>query len=146
MRTITLEEHFSTPEVLKATTKDPGAVPEFMKLLQSRLVDLGQGRIADMDASGIDMQVLSLAASGLDKLEPATATALARDTNDTLAAAVKAHPDRFAAFGTLALLEPEKAAREFERCIRQLGFKGIMLNGTTNGLFLDHPSFTPLFE
>ncbi|HVB57323.1 MAG TPA: amidohydrolase family protein [Candidatus Acidoferrales bacterium] len=146
MRTITLEEHFSTPEVLKATTKDAGAVPEFMKLLQARLLDLGQGRIADMDASGIDVQVLSLAASGLDKLEPATATALARDTNDTLAAAVKAHPDRFAAFGTLALLEPEKAAAEFERCIRQLGFKGIMLNGTTNGLFLDHPSFTPLFE
>ncbi|MGH9691236.1 MAG: amidohydrolase family protein [Candidatus Acidiferrales bacterium] len=146
MRTITLEEHFSTPEVLKTTTKDAGAVPEFMKLLQARLLDLGQGRIADMDASGIDVQVLSLAASGLDKLEPATATALARDTNDTLAAAVKAHPYRFSAFGTLALLEPEKAAAEFERCIRQLGFKGIMLNGTTNGLFLDHPSFTPLFE
>jgi predicted TIM-barrel fold metal-dependent hydrolase len=99
-----------------------------------------------MDAAGIDMQVLSLAGSGLDKLEPTTATALARDTNDKLAAAVRAHPDRFAAFATLALLEPEKAAVEFERCVRELGFKGALLNGTTNGLFLDDKRFTPIFE
>jgi uncharacterized protein len=146
MRTITLEEHFTTQDVLKATTKDPNAVPEFMKVLQAKLLDLGPGRIADMDASGIDLQVLSLAAMGLDKLDTAGAPALARDTNDVLADAVKAHPDRLAAFGTLAVQDPAKAAAEFERCIRKLGFKGIMLNGTTNGLFLDHPSFTPLFE
>jgi len=146
MRTIALEEHFTTPEVQKATARDDVAVPEFFKILQSKLLDLGQGRIADMDAAGIDMQVLSLAVSGLEKMEPASATALARDTNDTLAATVRAHPDRFAGFGTLTVQDPEKAAAEFERCIRQLGFKGVMLNGTTNGLFLDHPGYTPLFE
>ena len=58
----------------------------------------GDGRLADMDASGIDMQVLSLAVSGVEELDAATATALARDTNDTVAAAVRMHPDRFAAF------------------------------------------------
>ena len=98
-----------------------------------------------MDAAGIDVQVLSLSGS-LDRLDPAVATALARDTNGKLADAVRAHPDRFAAFATLALQEPEKAALEFERCVRQMGFKGALVNGTTNGLFLDHPRFTPLFE
>jgi predicted TIM-barrel fold metal-dependent hydrolase len=99
-----------------------------------------------MDAAGIDMQVLSLSGIGMDRLDSATAGALARDTNEKLAAAVQAHPKRFAAFATLALHEPEKAAREFERCIRQLGFKGALVNGTIDGLFLDDPRFTPLFE
>jgi predicted TIM-barrel fold metal-dependent hydrolase len=99
-----------------------------------------------MDAAGIDLQVLSLMGTGLDQLEPTTSTAVARDSNDHLAAAVRAHPDRFAAFAALALLEPDKAALELERCVRQLGFKGVMVNGTTGGLFLDDARFTPLFE
>lgn len=91
------------------------------------------------------MQVLSLS-GGMDTLLPAIATELARDTNDKLATAVRAHPDRFAAFATLALQEPENAALEFERCVRQLQFKGAIINGTCDGLFLDHPRFRPLFE
>src|ERR1019366_446494 len=82
----------------------------------------------------------------IDKLDSATANDLARDANDRMAAAVQARPDRFAAFATLALQEPDKAAAEFERCIRQLGFKGVMLHGTANSQFLDHPRFTPIFE
>jgi uncharacterized protein len=148
MRTITLEEHFSTPEFQEAIAKvwrgDP--MLDLLQASRGKLLDVGKDRIADMDAAGIDMQVLSLSGIGMDKLDPATATALARDTNDKLAVAVQAHPDRFAAFATLALQEPEKAAVELERCVRQLGFKGALVNGTTNGLFLDHPRFTPLFE
>jgi hypothetical protein len=79
-------------------------------------------------------------------MEPSAANALARDANDIMAAAANAHPDRFAAFATLALQEPEKAAAELERCVRQLGFKGAMVNGTVNGRFLDDPKFTPFFE
>ena len=148
MRTITLEEHISTPAFLEATAKIQmgDSSSDFMRGLHEQLLDIGGGRIADMDAAEIDMQVLSLAGNGLDRLEPTTATALARDANDKLAAAVRAHPDRFAAFATLALLEPEKAAVEFERCVRQLGFKGALVNGTTNGLFLDDKRFTPIFE
>jgi len=71
---------------------------------------------------------------------------LVRDANDRMAAAVREHPGRFAAFATLALQEPDKAAAELERCVRHLGFKGVMLNGTANGQFLDHPRFTPIFE
>jgi predicted TIM-barrel fold metal-dependent hydrolase len=148
MRTITLEEHISTPEFLEATGKvlqiDP--VVDVWKANRDKLLDVGKNRIADMDAAGIDMQVLSLSGIGMDRLDAATAAALARDTNDKLAAAVHAHPNRFAAFATLALQEPEKAASEFERCVQQLGFKGALVNGMSDGLFLDHPRFTPLFE
>jgi len=147
MRTITLEEHISTPEFLEAIGKvwqgDP--VVDMWQAQRDKLFDVGRDRIADMDAAGIDVQVLSLS-GGMDRLDPAIATALARDTNDKLAGAVKAHPDRFAAFATLALQEPERAALEFERCVGKLGFKGALVNGTSNGQFLDHRRFTPLFE
>jgi predicted TIM-barrel fold metal-dependent hydrolase len=148
MRIITLEEHFTTPEFLAATRKAwrGDAVLGMWGANQDKLLDVGKGRIADMDAAGIDLQVLSLSGIGIDKLDPATATSLARDTNDKLADAVRAHPDRFAAFAALALQEPEKAALEFERCVCQLGFKGALVNGTCNAQFLDHSRFTPLFE
>jgi hypothetical protein len=147
MRTITLEEHFATPEFLKATAQlQSAARVDFVKAVESKLLDLGQGRIADMDAAGIDLQVLSLTWAGLDRLDGATATALAHDANDRLAAAVREHPKRFAGFAALALQEPEKAAAEFERCVRALGFKGALVHGTTRGMFLDDPQFTPLFE
>ena len=144
MRTITLEEHFATPEFLKATAQlQSAARADFVKPVESKLLDLGQGRIADMDAAGIDLQVLSLTWAGLDRLDGATATALAHDANDRLAAAVREHPKRFAGFAALALQEPEKAAAEFERCVRALGFKGALVHGTTRGMFLDDPQFTP---
>jgi predicted TIM-barrel fold metal-dependent hydrolase len=147
MRTITLEEHFSTPEFLEAMAEvrqgDP--VVDMWRANRDKLFDVGKDRVADMDAAGIAVQVLSLSGS-MDKLDPAMATGLAHDTNDRLADAVRAHPDRFAGFATLALQEPEKAALEFERCVRQLGFKGALVYGTTEGQFLDHRRFTPFFE
>lgn len=147
MRIITLEEHFSTPEFLEAMAEvrqgDP--VVDMWRANRDKLFDVGKDRIADMDAAGIDVQVLSLSGS-LDKLNPAIATGLARDINDRLADAVRANPERFAAFATLALQEPEKAALEFERCVRQLGFKGALVNGMSEGQFLDHRRFTPVFE
>jgi uncharacterized protein len=145
MRIIALEEHITTPELLKARAQSWQEAPS-IQALGGKLLDLGDGRISDMDAVGIDVQVLSPAASDFDKLQPATANALARDTNDQLAATVRAHPRRFAAFATLALQDPEKAAAELQRCIRQLGFKGAMISGTIGGRFLDDTRFTPLFE
>ena len=145
MRTITLEEHFTTPEFLKATGQFRPAHARIQELTR-RLLDLGPERLADMDAAQIDLQVMSLSSAGLDKLAPAAATSLVRDVNDRLAAAVSAHPDRFAAFATVALQEPEKAAGELERCIGSLHFKGLIVSGTLNGVFLDDPRFTPVFE
>jgi predicted TIM-barrel fold metal-dependent hydrolase len=147
MRTITLEEHFATPEVLKKSAEiQPASRNVFVKAVQEKLLDLGKGRIADMDAAGIDLQVISLTNAGLDKLDGPTATALAHDANDKLSEAVRAHPQRFAGFATLALQEPEKAAAELERCVRKLGFKGTLIHGTTKGVFLDDARFTPIFE
>ena len=117
-----------------------------MKAVEEKLLDLGKGRLADMDAAGIDLQVISLTNAGMDKFDAPTASALAHDANDKLAAAVQAHPKRFAAFAALALQEPEKAAGEFERCVKKLGFKGTLIHGTTKGVFLDDPRFTPIFE
>ncbi len=145
MRIITLEEHITTPDIIKAAPMAMSSLA-FMQSIQGKLLDMGEGRIADMDAAGIDMQVLSVVANSVDKLEAATANDLARDANDQMAAAVRAHPDRFAAFATVALQEPDKAGAELDRCVQQLGFKGVMLNGTANGQFLDHPRFTPIFE
>jgi len=149
MRIITLEEHITTAAIVNSSSEGKGgALPPnaFIQSLHARLLDVGEGRLADMDAAGISMQVLSISASLIDKMEPSAGHALARDANDVMAAAVKAHPDRFAAFATLALQEPGKAVAELERCVRQLGFKGVMVNGTVNGRFLDASEFTPLFE
>jgi hypothetical protein len=149
MRTITLEEHFLTPEALKATEhlRNSGlALTYHDAKLKQDLLDIGAGRIADMDASGIDLQVLSLAVCGVEELEVGQAVAIAHDTNEQLAAAMRAHPKRFAGFATLALQDPEKAAAELEYCVGKLGFSGALINGTTNGAFLDHPRFTPVLE
>jgi predicted TIM-barrel fold metal-dependent hydrolase len=147
MRTITLEEHFATPEVLKKSAEiQPASRNIFVKAVEEKLLELGKGRIADMDAAGIDLQVMSLTNAGLDKLDSPTATSLARDANDKLADAVRAYPQRFAGFAALDLQQPEKAAAELERCVRKLGFKGTLIHGTTKGVFLDDARFTPLFE
>jgi uncharacterized protein len=148
MPIITLEEHFTTAEYL-ATLERAGirdmAGPA-MERVRPRLLDVGEGRLADMDAAGIDIQVMSLVGLGMDRLDAATATALARDTNDHIADAVRAHPDRFAAFATVALQDPPAAARELERAVSHLRCRGVMINGTTNGRFLDDPVFTPILE
>jgi uncharacterized protein len=99
-----------------------------------------------MDEGQVDLQVLSLASMGIGKLDAATSTALVRDVNDELAAAVKRHPDRLAGFAALDLKDPSSAAKELERCIRELGFKGALVDGTTDGEFLDQPKFLPVFE
>ena len=147
MKTIALEEHFTTPEIVGAAARHEKDDPSgnFKPPFRDQLLDLGAARLADMDAAGIDLQVLSLPGSGLDKLDPDTATALARGANDRAAATVREYPNRFAAFASLDLQDPEAAAIEMRRCVGEMGFKGAMVHGTTGGLFLDHPRFAPVF-
>ena len=148
MRTITLEEHFVTKSSLEAAGARhlPRAWPQQAEL-QPKLLDMGAGRIASMDEAAIDFQVLSLSAAlGFDALNAATATPLARDINDELADAVRAFPTRLGGFATLALQDPAAAAIELERCVNRLGFFGVLINGTTGGLFLDDPRFLPFLE
>jgi predicted TIM-barrel fold metal-dependent hydrolase len=141
MLTVALEEHFVTRSFVQAT-----AASRVIEALQSKLLDIGDGRIAAMDEAGIDFQVLSLASMGFDALAADTATTLARDVNDELADAVRAHPARLGGFAMLSLKDPAGAAAELERCVTQLGFYGALLDGTTGGLFLDDTRFLPVFE
>ena len=146
MRLITLEEHYRAP-MLRAVGGLPEPPPGSpLAAIQAKLDDVGDQRLADMDAGGIDVQVLSHGAPGTEQLEPKQAIRLAREANDYLADAVAAHPDRFAAFATLPTAAPGAAADELERATGQLGFKGALINGHVQGKFLDAPEFWPIFE
>jgi hypothetical protein len=99
-----------------------------------------------MDAAGIDVQVLSTPAIGVEELDPAEAMRMSQEVNDVLAKAVADHPDRFAGFAVLPTLDATAAANELERTVTQLGFKGALINGHTRGRFLDDEAFWPIFE
>jgi 5-carboxyvanillate decarboxylase len=161
MKRIAVEEAFVTEEIAQEWKKvlaskfvepgfrmmgqtilgdDPGA-----RLVHSRLVDIGAGRIAQMDADGIDMAVLSITSPGVQAFDAVTATRLAKDANDQLAAAVLAHPTRFAALAAVAPQYPAGAALELHRASR-LGMKGFLINSHTMGEYLDDRKYWPIFE
>ena len=139
---IALEEHYYDPELAATFDGPEGRAPE----LRRRLDDLGELRLEEMDEAGIDVQVLSHGAPATQRLDPETAVWLARDVNDRLARVIAAHPDRFAGFATLPTPNPQAAADELDRTVSELGFKGAMIHGLTNGLFLDDKRFWPVFE
>lgn len=172
MRKITLEEHFVTPALLKHVEElkrdglyftnikkgefgpdgmperdnsYPGPVaPELEKKVPGYMEDF---RLQQMDAYGIDMQVLSLTAPGVQQMKDTQAAIkTAKETNDFLAEVVKRHPTRFAGFATLPTQEPKVAADELERSVMKLGFKGAMINSHTRGEFLDQKRFWVIFE
>ena len=150
MRVITLEEHFATPlfldgpgqDLKKAALKFEGRA---MKLIEP-LCDIGDKRLAAMDAAGIDFQMLSLTSPGTEQLDADAAIALARDTNDALAEAVKKHPKRFGGFAALPTMMPDKAAAELEQRVRSGAFKGAVINGHVRGRYLDDKFFWPVLE
>ncbi|WP_115717774.1 amidohydrolase family protein [Gallaecimonas mangrovi] len=152
MNIIALEEHFVTQEVLsawhaiKAPWHDPGLAYHQHGEIGERLLDLGERRIADMAATGINMQVLSLTAPALHSLEREQALALQGSSNNLIAEAVKRWPQHFQGLATLATPDPQAAAAELHRSIRELGLHGAMLFGHTRGRNLDHPDNWPIFE
>ncbi|TMG76797.1 MAG: amidohydrolase [Betaproteobacteria bacterium] len=153
MKTIAVEEHFTTPMY-----REKVAANEFRNFyLSSRSeqighdiveqnADLGAKRLAHMDAAGVDVQVLSFGSPGPQAFGAEIAIPMARDANDRAHAAVKAHPDRFAAFAALPTADPEAAAEELERTVKKLGFKGAMIHGHTQGGFLDEKKYWVIFE
>ena len=151
MRTITLEEHFVTPAFLDGPgrqfrenmLKSGGA--RAAKIFE-QLGDMGAARLAEMDAAGIDMQVLSLNFPGTEQSEAAEAIATARDANDILADAVKKNPTRFAGLAALPTAAPEKAVEELTQRIRRDGFKGAVINGHNRGRYLDDQFYWPILE
>ena len=146
VRTIALEEHFLTPEL--AGPPGTGPVAMWGPQVGDQLRDLGQARLADMDAAGIDLQVISHVAPAAQGLGGAEGVTRAREANDRLAGAVRAHPERFAGFATLPTADPPAAADELDRAAGELGLIGALVHSTlgSNGAFLDDARFAPLLE
>ncbi len=150
MRTITLEEHYATPGFLagpgRSIIERAGAAGGRMAQILAQASDVGAGRIAEMDAAGIDVQVLSLNSPGVEQLDAAEAAELAREANDFVAEAARKYPSRFSGFACLPIADPHKAAGELERVVRDHGFKGALINGHHRGRYLDDKFFAPILE
>jgi 2,3-dihydroxybenzoate decarboxylase len=160
---IATEEAFATTEQLRlyrrmlsdGSIHDPGFLSLWGFYLQSpseratqiieRLQNIDSRRIADMDATGISLQILSLTSPGVQVFDAATAVSFARDSNDQLAAAIAKYPTRLAGLAAVAPQNPREAARELERGVRTLGLKGAILNSHTLGEYLDDPKFWDIF-
>lgn len=140
---IGIEEHYAESEIFELWT---GYEASKQPKVEQRLLDLGQLRIDEMDAAGVDFQVLSHSAPAVQKLEAEIAVRLARNANDHLAAAIAAHPTRFGGFAILPTPNPAAAADELERAVTKLGFAGAMVHGLTGGKFIDDKQFWPIFE
>jgi len=152
MRVVALEEHFTVPALVKRI--DPAAIsrrgfkprkppvgrPNPMELVP----EIGEIRLKSMDEAGITVQVLSNTGPGPDLVPGPDGVAIAREMNDYLAAAVAKHPDRFAGFAALPMQSPDACAAELQRSVKELRFRGALINGTTEGRFLDHPSYDGL--
>ena len=152
MRVVALEEHFTVPALVRRI--DPGAIsrrgfrprtlppngPNPLELLP----EIGEQRLKSMDEAGITVQVLSNTGPGPDLVPGPDGVAIAREMNDHLAAAIARHPDRFAGFAVLPMQSPDACAAELVRAVKELRFVGALINGTTEGRFLDHPSYDGL--
>ncbi|KAF7540967.1 hypothetical protein G7054_g908 [Neopestalotiopsis clavispora] len=135
---ITLEEHFlseSADDALRALySEQVGNIPE----LAAKLSDLGPIRLRSMDENNVSMQVIS---HGPGPMQPAQCCA----ANDQLAAAVKANPDRFAGFAVLPVSDPDEAAKELTRCVRELGFVGALIDNRCGNTYYDGAAYrTPV--
>lgn len=150
---IAIEEHFVTPDLLDTIFPNIGWDPREWQQMITALQDLGDARLADMDAAGIEVAVISLTAPCIqDDYDPAVAVRHAIGANDALAEGVAAHPDRYAALAAVPLQDPLAAADELQRCVEQLGFKGAMANGYSSigdlntAAYYDEPQFLPFWE
>ena len=148
VKKIALEEHVLTPGLVDYWRPTMTEVPaSFTAELYERLSDFGAMRLEMMDKSGIARAVLSVSGPGVQaERDPATATRRAAESNDFLAKEIQQHPDRYSGFAHIAVQDPKAAADELERCVRDLGFKGAMINGHTFGQYLDAPVLAPFWE
>jgi 2,3-dihydroxybenzoate decarboxylase len=127
---IALEEHFS----IEALTykNDVMDAPTFADV-RRRLADTESLRIEAMDKAGIELSILSFNSPGIQAdIDPDVASQHAKQANEFLSEVMARHPDRYAGFAAVALQDPEAAATELERCVKQLGFKGALINGYSN--------------
>ncbi|MFH0916394.1 MAG: amidohydrolase family protein [bacterium] len=164
MTTIDLETHFVTQEWVDALYANPD-YPRFVDekatgkrrmyyrddafephgdLLLGRLLDLGGERVESMDGAGVDVAVVSLTSPGTDHFDPATGTRLAKRVNDELGAAIAKYPGRLLGFAALAPKDPVAAARELERTVKELGFKGWKTHSNFGDSYIDEKRYWPI--
>ena len=161
---IATEEAFSTPELIAAWREelefadvDPGFQSlvgfyithqaERPKWIFDRLQDLGAKRLADMDARGIDRQILALTSPAVQVIRDVDrAVMIAETANDRLAQACRDYPDRFTGMAACAPQDPVRAAKEIERAVTRLGMRAMIINSHTQGEYLDAPKFAPILE
>jgi predicted TIM-barrel fold metal-dependent hydrolase len=153
MRIIAIEEHFITPMYREKvggneyrnfylTARGQAMGHDIME----ENLDVGAKRIANMDANGVDLQVLSFGSPGPQAFGADVGIPMARDANDRLFQATQKYPQRFAGFAALPTADPKAAADELERCVKQLGFKGAMIHSHQQGEFLDAKKYWPMWE
>jgi len=145
---IALEEHFNSPSCapyLKSV--DDLFDPEILAKISDNLVEFDEKRLAKMDAAGIRIAVLSQTSPGIQQ-EPNAEKAkiAAKQTNDFLASNIKLHSQRYRGFACVALQDPKSAINELERCINELGFVGVLINGHTLGHYLDEPFYDEFWK
>jgi uncharacterized protein len=152
MRVVALEEHFTVPALVGRIDKDaisrrgfrPRNLPKTGPNPIELMPEIGERRLQSMDEAGISVQVLSNTGPGPDLVPGPEGIAIAREMNDHLATAIGRHPKRFAGFAVLPMQSPDAVAAELVRAVKELGFAGALINGTTEGRFLDHPSYDAL--
>lgn len=160
---IASEEAFMPPELLTAYKKlladgydDPGFTslwgfysgspsPRATQIIE-RLQDLGPRRIQDMDDRGIDRQIIAVTAPGVQVLDRDTAVGMAEHSNDVLGEACLAHPDRYTGMAACSPQDPAAAVKEIQRSVDKYGFRAVIINGHTQGEYLDNPKFWPILE
>jgi len=164
MKKIDFEAHFVTQEWIDALYQNKGyprlvedksaktrrmyftaeAAEPFSDVLLGNLLDVGENRLKAMDAAGVDVQVLTLTAPGVESLEPEKGTALAKSSNDALADIIQKYPDRFSGYAALAPKKPEDAVKELERAVKELGLKGWKTHSNYGDSYIDEKRFWPI--
>lgn len=148
IRKIALEEHFMAPgfqEYSKVFLKDIDEASQ--RELAKKLGDFDEIRLREMDSAGIDLVILSQSGPGVQaEQDQALAISRAQQNNDFLAGQIARHPTRYAGFAMLPMQDPQAAARELERSVKTLHFKGSMVNGHTNGVYYDDRAYDPFWE
>jgi 2,3-dihydroxybenzoate decarboxylase len=148
---VALEEHFALPHTVGDS--EQYFTPEEWARMQGNLEDIHETRLAEMDRHGIGVMLLSLNAPAIQAIpDTRRAIELAHHSNDYLAEKIARNPVRFQGFAALPMQDPEAAAREFTRCVKELGFRGALVNGFSqteekdSALYYDLPQYWPFWE
>jgi 2,3-dihydroxybenzoate decarboxylase len=143
---IGLEEHFATPETLQDSAGF--LADESWTELSARLIDMQERRLREMDDNGMEMMILSLNAPAIQAIHNRTqAIETAKRANDFLAEQVALRPNRFQGFAALPMQDPDAATQELERCMKDYGFRGALVNGFSqidtpeNVVYYDAPQY-----